>query len=337
MTTSSAKSSSPELVSRFRKIAPAVVLFFCSPYVAEYLLGNLAIDALGALVALAPLYGGGALLVREISRRMGGGWPTVILLALAYGLIEEGLVIQTLFNPSYLGLHLLAEAAIPPLGIGGWWTLFVLTLHTVWSVTVPIAVVEALFASRARTPWLGNFGLVVTTLLFLAGAAMVYFGTQRTEKFMASPLQLMSAAVAVVVVVVASILVRRNSVPQTGRAPHPIVVGLCTFGLCLAFMSLHAVVRGWPLVGVYLVIYLLGAGLLVGWSRRDTWTPLHTLAAAGGAMITYACTAFPQEPVFGSKGTVDLIGNIVFALIAVILLVFAVKAVRRIENVSTPL
>lgn len=59
--------------------------------------------------------------------------------------------------------------------IGAWWTLFVLTLHTVWSSSVPIALVEALAARRRTTPWLGRIGLVVTTLVYLLGADLGLF------------------------------------------------------------------------------------------------------------------------------------------------------------------
>jgi hypothetical protein len=54
---------------------------------------------LPALVVLAPMYGGGALLIREVVRRRGLGWPSIILLALACGVLEEGLITQSLFNP----------------------------------------------------------------------------------------------------------------------------------------------------------------------------------------------------------------------------------------------
>jgi hypothetical protein len=294
-------------------------------------LGNLSIDALQAMVALAPLYGGGALLVREISRRIGGGWPTILLLALAYGLVEEGLVIQTLFNPHYLGLSLLDEAFIPAWGIGGWWTFFVLTLHTIWSVSVPIAVVEGLFSSRGEKPWLGKLGLSVTTLLYLAGAGMIYFGTRRQDPFAASTLQLTCVGVTILIVVILAYSVRKRSdrVRVNGAVPPAWVIGACTFVLGLAFMTTHAVLHGWLLVTLYLAIYVVALYLLSRWSSRTPWTPLHTLAAGGGAMITYACTAFPQEPVFGSKGTIDLIGNSVFAAIAVVLLFLAVKSVQR--------
>src|SRR5579871_3888487 len=152
--------NSPDLAARrgFRRVAPAVALFFISPFVAEFLLGDFSIDAIWLLLVVGPLYGGGALVVRETARRLGRGWPTMLLLALAYGLLEEGIVIQTLFNPNYLGLHLLRHAWIPALGIGGWWTVFVLTLHTVWSISVPIALVEGLYAERRTQPWLGRLG-----------------------------------------------------------------------------------------------------------------------------------------------------------------------------------
>ncbi|WP_432834180.1 hypothetical protein [Dactylosporangium sp. CA-092794] len=60
-----------------RRIAPAAGLFFLAPLVAEFLLGNLPITMLFALVALAPMYGGGALLIRELARRrsVAGGGP----------------------------------------------------------------------------------------------------------------------------------------------------------------------------------------------------------------------------------------------------------------------
>jgi len=324
--------SVPAAPTGFRRVAPAFVLFFLSPFVAEFLLGNISVSVLPALIFLAPMYGGGALAVREIARRFGRGWATLVLLALAYGLLEEGVVIQTLFNPNYLGLHLLAEAYIPSLGIGGWWTPFVLTLHTVWSISVPIAIVEALFARRRETPWLGKPGLIISLLLLVIGGILVRLGTQRQDPFTASPLQLTSASAAIVLIAALAFRFKRVRPQTPGAAPGPWVVGITTFLLGLAFMSAHAVLRGWTVVGAYAVLYVVAIVLLATWSARGSWSPLHTLAAGGGAMLTYAVTAFPQEPVIGAKGAVDLAGNTVFALIAVVLLILAVKAERRLQQ-----
>src|SRR3712207_861530 len=94
-------------VAMMRRVAPAVGLFFLAPLVAEFLLGNLPITLLPAIIALAPMYGGGALLIREVARRRGLGWSRIIPLALAYGILEEGLTTQSLFNPNYAGQRLL--------------------------------------------------------------------------------------------------------------------------------------------------------------------------------------------------------------------------------------
>src|SRR6201999_2281208 len=96
-----------------RRAAPAVALFFLSPLVAEFLLGDFTLAQLSALVLLAPAYGGAAVLIREVTRRTGRGWPAMILLALAYGVLEEGLETQSLFNPNYVNAHLLDSGYIP--------------------------------------------------------------------------------------------------------------------------------------------------------------------------------------------------------------------------------
>jgi len=98
-----------------RRLLPATGLFLGAPLIAEFLLGNFSITAIGTLGVLAPMYGGGALMIREAARRSRRGWPSIFLLALAYGILEEGLLMQSLFNPNFLGLdqHLLQSGSGP--------------------------------------------------------------------------------------------------------------------------------------------------------------------------------------------------------------------------------
>lgn len=101
--------------ARTTSLASAAGLFFLAPLIAEFLLGNLPVNMLPALVLLAPLYGGGALVIRESVRRTGRGWPSILLLGLAYAIVEEAFATQSLFNPDYLGLklHFLDAGHIP--------------------------------------------------------------------------------------------------------------------------------------------------------------------------------------------------------------------------------
>ncbi len=102
----------PALEVRRRGTGPALGLIFVAPLVAEFLLGNLPIKLLPALMVLAPMYGAGALLIREMVRRTGRGWPSILLLGMAYGIFEEAFTTQSLFNPNYLKLILGAAALV---------------------------------------------------------------------------------------------------------------------------------------------------------------------------------------------------------------------------------
>ncbi len=315
-----------------RRLVPAVVLFFLAPLVAEFLLGNLPITLLSALVVLAPMYGGGALLIREGVRRGGRGWPSIVVLGLAFGVFEEAFTTQSLFNPDYLklGLRLLEPASLPALGIGAWWTVFVLTLHTVWSMATPIALVEALFPDRASNPWLGRVGLFVTGLLFAFGAVATTGFTFKGDPFVASRAQLTCAAIAFGSLVAMAFTLRGQT--GTARAPGKVPSAWVVGSLSLGAGSLFLLVPntwGWGAVAAYVALDLAVITAVAQWSNRAGWDGRHRLALAGGATLAYAWHAFPQTPVVGgASATTDLLGNIVFGLGAVALLAIAARRSR---------
>src|SRR5689334_3420733 len=92
-----------------RRYAPVLVLAILSTFVGEVLLGATTVSRIGGLLVVTPLYGGGAVLIRELARRRGPGWSRIILLAAAYGIVEEGLAIQSMFNPDLFNAGLLGE------------------------------------------------------------------------------------------------------------------------------------------------------------------------------------------------------------------------------------
>jgi len=330
-----------------RAAAPALALFFMAPWVAEFLLGNLSIAMLPALVVLAPMYGGGALLVRELVRRNGRGWPSIFVLGLAYGIVEEAFTTQSLFNPDYLkaNLHLLDPAYIPALGIGAWWTLFVLTLHTVWSIATSIGLVEAFVPTRHTRPWLGRMGLAVTAVLFAIGCAISAFIALWTDSFVASPAQFLTSAVIVVLLIaIAFRLPRAADTAGAGglnrhldadtavgtAAPNAWIVGACSFAAASAFLLVPPRWE-WTAVAAYVALYGVAIAAGLHWSRATGWGSRHRLAAAAGAALAYAWHAFPQ-PAFGGDPRIDLIGNAIFAAMAVALIAAAARRVLRAEH-----
>ncbi|MFI5690611.1 hypothetical protein ACIA58_02135 [Kribbella sp. NPDC051586] len=307
-----------------KRSLPALGLFFLSPLVAEFLLGNIPISALFALLGLAPLYGGGAVLIREIVRRRGWGYPSVVVLALAYGVLEEGITTQSLFNPNYVDQRLLDPGHIGFLGMGAPWTVFVLGLHTIWSITIPIVLMESM-SRRPRDPWLGKVGLSVYVALFVVGIVATTAVQLGMDSFVASPAQFAGVAVAIVVLVVVAARIGQRPRPRTAGTVPPVWL-LAVAGLAVSsgwMVASDVVKNGWLGAAVMLVIDVVAAVVLVHYSRRTSWTQKHTMAVAGGALLTYAWHAFPETPVFDAPHTTDLVGNTVFALLAVALLISA--------------
>ena len=314
-----------------RRIAPAVGLFFLAPLVAEFLLGNLPITLLGALVLLAPLYGGGALLIREVTRRAGRGVPTMLLMGVAYGLLEEGVATQSLFNPHYVGADLLSVGYVPWLGIAVPWTLFVLSLHAIGSTTVPIVMAELCTRDRRATPWLGRPGLAVTAVLFVVGLAANTVFQMASDPFRATPAQFVAVIVLAALATAAALrLPRRSGLPGAVPAVWAVGLGVLVAGVLLELAPL----RG---LGVVVAVVVEGALAVMAarWAVRAAWTPRHTLAAAAAGLATYAWHAFPETPVVPVAPAVDLAGNTVFALGALLLIGMAWRRTAVASTIVT--
>ncbi len=332
-----------------RRVAPAVLLFFLAPLVAEFLLGDFTLENLSFLLLLAPMYGGGAILIREVTRRTGRGWPSIVLLALAYGVFEEGITTQSLFDPDYSHAHLLDKGFVPALGIAVPWTLFVLSLHTVWSISVPIALVEGLTPKRRTAPWLRTPGLVVTAALLAAGSVATLAVSYSTDHFLAPWPALVVVALVVVALVVVALVVMALVVARAATAPRlpaaapaariPAGTGRgagapSAWLVFVAALAAGAVVMfarelpTWVGVAAFAVAVVAVAVAVLVWSRRTGWGAAHRLALAGGALITYGWHGFLTEPVAGGGPVLTPVSHAVFGLAALGLLALELRTLR---------
>ena len=308
-----------------RPWTPAILLALLAPIVAEFLLGDFSIRKIGIALVLLPMYGGGALLIREVARRTGRGWPAIVLLGLAYSLLEEGFLTQSLFNPNYVGQRLLDYGYLPALGTSLNWCTLVLTIHVVWSIATPILIAEGVAADRRTEPWLRTPGMVVTSLLFVLGCAATTAFTLKANPFVASTAQFLAAGALLVLALAGAFLIdRRPSARITLVAPAPrrVVVFVVCLALAVAFMLVED--RGNPNIppAVSVVarwaIEAAAAIVLVRWSRGEGWSAHHYLAVAAATTLTYAMfglAAFLRghtnlgEP----TGGIDIAGQILLA------------------------
>lgn len=317
----------------------ALGLMLLAPTIGEYLLGNIPLSQYGDVLFLMPLYGAGALLVRESARRLGGGWPMIVLFGAAYALVEEALVDQMVFNPGYLDLSSFdGYAEIPGLGISGTLVLWSLALHTVWSICVPIALVEAFDPTPTR-PWLRWPGFVVTVCVFVAGCVFLGVVQARDLDFVGTPLQFAVSVVAILGLVAAAPVVdRRLRSGPASRAPHPVVVGVAAF----AVTSGYWLSNGLPAHGAWgavvaVACFAVAAGgsvyLVERWSRSPGWDGRHRLALAAGAAATYATWFGLVQADEAGTGPVEAAwGALVFGLAIALLTTAAALRQKRLAG-----
>jgi len=329
-----------ERLPLFRRIGPALLLIPLAPLIAEFLLGDFSIRMLALVIVLAPMYGGGALLIREVTRRTNRAWPTMLLLATAYALLEEAYTTQSLFNPDYAGARLLDYGYIPALGTSLNWTVFVLSIHVVWSVATPILIAEGIAGERRTEPWLKTPGMVITVLLFLLGCAATTNFSLHASPFRASAAQLIGAGVLVVIVIAAAFAFKpRAHVEAAAVAPAGWIVFVVTFVLAAAFIMIESMGRGHrllPAIGLsgQLACELIALVVIARWSQRRDWGSLQYLAIAAGTTLTYALFGFyaflqGHTHLGAPTGAVDMAGQIVLTLLILALIGWGARRSQR--------
>lgn len=264
----------------------------------QYLSGGSAAGQVAALLLYVAYYGSAAVVIREVARHTDRGWPTMLLLALAFAVVEEGLLTQSLFNPGYLGLHKLAYGYLPALGIGLPWTIFVLSLHVVWSIAAPIAIAEAVFPERE--PWLGLKGVAGLAALYVVTGALIAVGSMGATAFRPSPAQLLVASGVALAAGVSAFGMPRvvgASLAHASAGGGPI--GLVTaFVLLSAFHLGHEAGPAWFAAAV-MVGSLAALGIAVLWWRF----PGGALGA--GAVLVYAWVGLANAAEHGTAAVVE--------------------------------
>jgi hypothetical protein len=187
-----------------------LALWVLATWCAEVVWGGFTVvDYPVVLLFLGPLYGGAAVLIREVVRRRGGGWPSMALLAAAFGLVQAGLVDVSLFDrealagTEFAGWNASAARTWVPVPGFSAEQLFDFVGNHVWlSICAPIAVVEACSRrQRRREPWLRWWGVVVLGVLYVVASLLIRSDTGYDP----TPVQVGFVVAVVAVLVVAAL------------------------------------------------------------------------------------------------------------------------------------
>ncbi|GAB3835429.1 hypothetical protein GCM10027610_033190 [Dactylosporangium cerinum] len=261
---------------RPRNRRAALLLVVLAPVVAEVTLGTVPLRLAWAWLVFAPVYSAGALFVREVVRRAGGGYPNLLLMGVAYGLLEEGLALQSLTSPH---LYHAADWAPRLFGVNTAYTELNLVYHAVFSITVPVALTELCFARHGTAAYLRRGGVIAAGVVTLLGAALLRVAVPPGEDpgyTMPLPAVLgIAAVIAVLVVLALRVRVRpaRPAVP-----PRPAVLGALTAVSALVFLGAI-----WPFAGARQPCSPTAPGRCCRWPARPPWPPPRSSRCAAGA------------------------------------------------------
>lgn len=235
----------------------------------------------------APLYGGAALLIREVTVRTGRGWPGRLLLGTAFGVAMATVIDLSLFTPTRHdidGWETIVNAAAWG-GLG--WHAVVAWVggHAVMSVAAPIVIGESL--ARRPGPWLGPVGLGVVGLGFLVLAATVHRDQSASYPNTAGSAEF---AVSSAIVLVLCALALTPLGRPVGRGPFRRVP---SWPLCVAigFAGIVGFDLGplsWIGVATAIAVLVMVAALVVHRSRSPAWTTRHVAALTFGAVLGHS-------------------------------------------------
>jgi hypothetical protein len=109
-------------MSEKKPVAPALVLFFLAPVIAELLTSSsppAEFFTPFGFVVMCALYGTGAVLAHELRVAWNRGWPTMLALGAVFAVIEEGLMVRSFFDPNWPDIAGLGSYGRAPASAGG--------------------------------------------------------------------------------------------------------------------------------------------------------------------------------------------------------------------------
>jgi hypothetical protein len=318
-----------------RILPPALVLFLIAPMVAELLSGSTPLSTYFMPVNFAlnvALYGAGAVLIRELTHRWGKGWPTLLTLGLAYGIVEEGLAIKSFFDPNWPDLGLLGSYGRWS-GVNWVWTVDLMIYHAVISIGTSVLMVNLMYPEQRGDSWVGPRKFRALTALFLADVIFIFLAlTPYRPPFVP---YLLAVMIVILLYLLARRLPNRLLTPvesPPARAWQFLALGIVT---TFTFFGIAWVPPGedvHPLLPIiaFFALTALVIGLVLRTSGHDsTWTDIHRWALAAGGLVFFIFLDFALEADKANHPTKNMSGQSLVGIGAIVFLIWLGVFVRR--------
>jgi len=324
------------------RIAPALLMMVLPPLFTEWLLGG---TRLSAIIGFPPIlfmeiivWGGGALMLRALARRLGLGWGSLILFGLVIAMAEEFVIQQTSFAPLVIKLKGVEWARAG--GINYVYALWALVYETVWVVLMPTLVAETVFPDRKSETWLSPIGLVIVGILFPIGSMMAWYGwthiarvqTFHLPLYNPTPAELLGALAVIALLFVWAIKFPPR-LSASAPPPSPLLLGVggtiwsaLWFGLVVLAFGLMPQLSAPAVFVAFLVLILVVLISLTRWGANDAWAERHSFGlffgTLGGAMLATFVG-------FQGGAAIDIAFKVATNLIALVLMILLGRAVAK--------
>lgn len=320
-----------------------LLLIVMTPGIPEYMtgsskLGALIYDPASFLLQLVfniSLYSTGALLIREFSLRYNKGWASILILGLAYGIMEEGISVHTFFIPSGNPVGILATFGRFH-GVDWIWALGISFFHSIFSIGLPLLLLSIAYPQYSREPLLGRKGSGTVLAIYALDVLVLNIAVNnaRPDAIPSAGLYVFFLALSAILVIIARILpggwLHGKGKPGTG-AKKFFILGALAFPL----YSFNAFQSAIPFIGGRLspsadaILYIfLNVAIMV--------TIAHYMPATDNRRHKFALAIGLIVPLFVWAGLVQVIGlaNIII-VVAIIAFIFLLK-LRKLVKVDHP-
>jgi hypothetical protein len=311
--------------TRFKAI---VTLVLIAPVLTEIVSGNTPPHALlhpSVDSFLIAVYSLPVLLIRELSVRWRLRTLGLFFLGLAYGLLNEGLVAQTLIRYQRVPMRNFDGYACAG-GINFSWAALILPWHSLMAVIFPIALLGLWFPACAGAKWLSDKWLAALAVIVTAG--VVFLGLARTPHF-----QMRVFLVAMAVLVECAYLCRSGSdIPRRDgiRSLRSFALGAVFY---VALFGGATITAGRKAPAEFYFLFVAAALLGFSWiAKHYEYDRLPDAAIVG--LGAYFAASF-----FNGLGGIlrrSLEGSICGAILAVVF-VLLWQIARRTQAAVTPL
>lgn len=312
------------------KKSPALVLLFLAAILGELVSGHqppLSFFNPISFVLTSLPYGFGALICRELVCKWGKGKFSLLLLATAFGLYEEGIVVRSFFNPNWSELGGLVSFDYFA-GVNWIFSIMLIHFHILISIFAGVVLVELMFPKKKKERWLTNKQLIVCIIgLFLWQFAGILMTSYWPKLY-----YIIIVWVIIAVLIFSAKKVRANPFKKISITPKSpallFAVGLINMSLIFIIMS-TASTWGLPLLVIVLIMITIDALtfilILKITSNGHLATEREKLSLVSGQLAFFIfITAMKDFDGFQ--------GYILSSLLAIILLFAIRKSIIKREN-----